>query len=95
MKYKYWEIKENLKGWIWIVSPFMSGKTHIPFKDVRELYKELKSLEKQLKQNNYLGWVAYTKIENSQILHAFRKLKAKPYEIDDKRIWFKRNFNYR
>jgi len=63
----------------------------MPLKETRAWFKELKQIEKCIKgQENLRGWLAYTRIENTHIVHALRKLGAKPYDIDEEKIWFKK-----
>ena len=84
-----WKIQDVVDGWLWIVAPTMSGKDSLSFEEVRGLFKDLKILEAKIK-DRFKGWIAYTRIENAHILHALRKLGAKPFDIDKERIWFKK-----
>ena len=86
---KYWEIQQNVGGWFWIVAPVMQGRKQLTFKEVSGLYRELKKFEKNI-SHDFKGWISNTKIENAHIQHAFRKLGAKPFEIDKYYIWFRR-----
>lgn len=67
-------------------------------KDKRALYKEFQLVERIL-SSRYFGWIAYTKLNNLHMIRIFKKIGAKPFDIDinHNNIWFykrsKRNEN--
>ena len=88
---KHWKVNETAP-YLWIYCPIMDGKIG-SFKVKREIYKELKELEDNIKSNTLLGWMANTDLEHAHIMKFFTKIGAKPFEINlkDEKIWFYKN----
>jgi len=80
------------KNWANIFCPTTHEYRVNGFGDMRAIYRELKSLELDLKKLGFKGWVLWTQLANMHMMKILTKLKSLPYFIDVKRetIWFKK-----
>ena len=78
--------------WANIFCPTLTDDCVKGFSDMKAIYRELKSLELDLKELGFRGWVLWTELKNIHIMKFLTKLKSFPYGIDVKQetIWFKK-----
>ena len=89
---KHWGMTDLRNGFANIYCPTIHEDKVEGFKVKREIYREFKELETNLKAAGFRGWVSWTKLENSHIMKFLAKLRALPYGIDVKKetIWFRK-----
>jgi len=65
------------------------------FGERRQLYEQLKIVEKVIYRNKLLGWVTSTKITKPNVMKLIAKWGGSPYKIDIKNdeIWFQKRVN--
>ena len=80
------------KNWAHIFCPTTHEYRVNGFGDMRAIYRELKSLESDLKELDFKGWVLWTDLTNVHMMKILTKLGSFPYGIDLKKetIWFKK-----
>lgn len=91
---EHWGANDLKNGYANIYCPTISEDRVNSFGDSRRIYKELKMLEKILKNNGFYGWVSWTEIKNKHIEKLFVKVKSYPFFTDKKKeiTWFKKEF---
>ena len=62
--------------------------------DARKFYRLFLTIENKLRSDGYLGWAAYTKLDNPRVMRILSKVGAQPYRINLEydSIWFFRRF---
>lgn len=85
----YWntEVTDNL--WLSINCPVME-EGNLSFGVKRRIVEELREIEAQIMNNGLTGWVGHTELKNPHIMIMLRKLGAVPYELQDGKLWFKK-----
>ncbi len=89
---KYWN-KGIVDGWLYITCPVMEdAKAMKLFSMKRKVYEELKDIEKELKNSELKGWIAYTGVKNTNMLSILLDQGAVPYKINKEEsvIWVKK-----
>ena len=89
---KHWGFRDLRNGFACIYCPILHEDRVDGFSTKKEIYRELKELEINLKAVGFKGWVTYTELINTHIMKFLTKLKSFPYGIDIKRetIWFRK-----
>ena len=88
---RYWKVGDNpYEGFRWFYCPILEQS--LPLAVLRDVYKELKLIEKVLPEGGYKGWIIGTFIENSHVIKMLHKLKGVPFKMTPEgknlKLWF-------